>query len=232
MVDSIIKESAFLGVVLSLFAYQFGMFLKKKTKSDIVNPLLVAIVVCIVVLVLFDIDYEQYNNGAKYISFLLTPATVCLAIPLYEQYELLKNNWKAIISGISAGIITNAVSIYLLSLLFGFSHEEYVTFLPKSITTAIGMGISEELGGIVSITVSSIVITGIFGSLIAERIYKILKIKNPIAKGIATGTAAHAMGTSKAMEMGEVEGAMSSLAIVVSGLLTVVTVTGFFSDLI
>lgn len=232
MVDSIIKESAFFGVVLSLFAYQFGMFLKKKTKSDIVNPLLVAIVVCIVVLVLFDIDYEQYNNGAKYISFLLTPATVCLAIPLYEQYELLKNNWKAIISGISAGIITNAVSIYLLSLLFGFSHEEYVTFLPKSITTAIGMGISEELGGIVSITVSSIVITGIFGSLIAERIYKILKIKNPIAKGIATGTAAHAMGTSKAMEMGEVEGAMSSLAIVVSGLLTVVTVTGFFSDLI
>lgn len=232
VVDSIIKESAFLGVVLSLFAYQFGMFLKKKTKSDIVNPLLVAIVVCIVVLVLFDIDYEQYNNGAKYISFLLTPATVCLAIPLYEQYELLKNNWKAIISGISAGIITNAVSIYLLSLLFGFSHEEYVTFLPKSITTAIGMGISEELGGIVSITVSSIVITGIFGSLIAERIYKILKIKNPIAKGIATGTAAHAMGTSKAMEMGEVEGAMSSLAIVVSGLLTVVTVTGFFSDLI
>jgi len=232
VVDSIIKESAFFGVVLSLFAYQFGMFLKKKTKSDIVNPLLVAIVVCIVVLVLFDIDYEQYNNGAKYISFLLTPATVCLAIPLYEQYELLKNNWKAIISGISAGIITNAVSIYLLSLLFGFSHEEYVTFLPKSITTAIGMGISEELGGIVSITVSSIVITGIFGSLIAERIYKILKIKNPIAKGIATGTAAHAMGTSKAMEMGEVEGAMSSLAIVVSGLLTVVTVTGFFSDLI
>lgn len=232
MVDSIIKESAFFGVVLSLFAYQFGMFLKKKTKSDIVNPLLVAIVVCIVVLVLFDIDYEQYNNGAKYISFLLTPATVCLAIPLYEQYELLKNNWKAIISGISAGIITNAVSIYLLSLLFGFSHEEYVTFLPKSITTAIGMGISEELGGIVSITVSSIVITGIFGSLIAERIYKILKIKNPIAKGIATGTAAHAMGTSKAMEMGEVEGAMSSLAIVVSGLLTVVTVTVFFSDLI
>lgn len=232
VVDSIIKESAFFGVVLSLFAYQFGVFLKKKTKSDIVNPLLVAIVVCIVVLVLFDIDYEQYNNGAKYISFLLTPATVCLAIPLYEQYELLKNNWKAIISGISAGIITNAVSIYLLSLLFGFSHEEYVTFLPKSITTAIGMGISEELGGIVSITVSSIVLTGIFGSLIAERIYKILKIKNPIAKGIATGTAAHAMGTSKAMEMGEVEGAMSSLAIVVSGLLTVVTVTGFFSDLI
>lgn len=232
VIDNIIKESVVFGVLLSLFAYQFGLFIRKKTKLSILNPLLVAIIVCIAFLLFFDIDYAKYNNGAKYISFLLTPSTVCLSIPLYEQYELLKKNWKAIIAGIIAGIITSALSIYILSLLFGFSHEEYVTFLPKSITTAIGMSMSEELGGIVSLTVSSIVITGIFGSVIAERIFKFFNIKEPIAKGIATGTSAHAMGTSKAMEMGEVEGAMSSLAIVVSGILTVIVVTGIFSDLI
>jgi putative effector of murein hydrolase len=145
-----------------------------------------------------------------------------LAIPLYEKIELLKKNWLAIVAGIFSGVVTTLVCILVLSILFGLSHEEYVTFLPKSITTAIGMGVSEELGGYVTITVAVIIITGVLGSMIAPLVCRVFRLKDPIARGIAIGTASHAVGTSKAMEMGEIEGAMSSLSIVVSGLLTVV----------
>jgi predicted murein hydrolase (TIGR00659 family) len=174
------------------------------------------------VLLIFGVDYESYNDGAKYLSYLLTPATVCLAIPLYQQLEMLKNNIKAILAGIFSGMLTSLVSVLLLALLFHFNHEQYVTLLPKSITTAIGMGVSEELGGIVTITVAVIIITGVLGNIMAETICKIFHIKDPVAKGIAIGTSSHAIGTVKAMEMGEIEGAMSSLAIVVCGLFTVI----------
>ena len=179
------------------------------------------------VLVVLDIDYEQYNEGAKYISYLLTPATVCLAVPLYEQLSLLKKNFKAVAAGIICGVLASLVSVLGLSILFGLTHEQYVTLLPKSITTAIGMGVSEELGGIVTITVAAIIITGILGNVMAEFVCKIFKIEHPIAKGLALGTASHAIGTAKAMEMGQVEGAMSSLAIAVAGLLTVVGASVF-----
>ena len=159
----------------------------------------------------------------------MTPATVCLAIPLYEQWDLLKNNHKAVLLGLTAGVVTSLVTVLVLSLLLGLSHEEYVTMLPKSITTAIGMGVSEELGGYVTITVAVIVITGLFGNMIADTICKVFRIEEPIAKGIAIGSSAHAMGTSKAMEMGEIEGAMSSLSIAVAGLLTVVGASVFAS---
>ena len=144
------------------------------------------------------------------------------AIPLYEQIELLKRNVKAIMAGIISGVLTSLISILGMALLFGFSHEQYVTLLPKSITTAIGMGVSDELGGIVTITVAVIIVTGIFGNVIGEHVCRIMKIEEPIAKGIALGSASHAIGTAKAMEMGEIEGAMSSLSIAVAGLLTVV----------
>lgn len=145
-----------------------------------------------------------------------------MAIPLYEQLELLKSNIKAILAGILSGILASLGSVFLLSKLFHFTHEQYVTFLPKSITTAIGMGVSQELGGIVTITVVVIIMTGVLGNILAETICKLFKISEPVAKGVAIGTASHAIGTSKAMEMGEIEGAMSSLAIVVAGLLTVI----------
>ena len=193
----------------------------------ICNPLLISILVVIAILLLFDVDYDSYYTGAKYLSYLLTPATVCLAVPLYEQLTLLKNNWKAITAGIVSGVLTSALCVLGLSLLFGLSHEEYVTLLPKSITTAIGMGISEELGGIVTITVAVIVITGVFGNMIAEGVCKLFHIEEPIAKGVGIGSASHAMGTSKAIEMGEVEGAMSSLSIVVAGIMTVIAVSIF-----
>ncbi len=167
-------------------------------------------------------DYDTYNEGAKYLSWLLTPATVCLAIPLYEQLELLKKNWAAVAAGIVSGVLTSLATVFVLALLFGLNHQEYVTLLPKSITTAIGMGVSEELGGYVTITVAVIVITGVLGNILGELVCRIFGIKEPIAKGLALGTSAHAIGTAKAMELGEIEGAMSSLSIAVAGVITVV----------
>lgn len=215
-------ESVFFGVAVSIVTYELGTFLKKKLKMTIFNPLLVSIIAVIIFLLAFDIPYDSYYAGAKYLSYLLTPATVCLAIPLYEQVELLKKHSKAIIAGLVSGVLTSAVSVLLLAFLFGFDHREYVTLLPKSITTAIGMGISEELGGYVTITVAVIIVTGVIGNILAETICHLFKIEEPVAKGIAIGSSAHALGTVKAMELGEVEGAMSSLSIAVAGLLTVV----------
>jgi len=223
-----IKNSAFFGAMISLIAYEIGLILKKKFKMAIFNPLLISIICVIGVLLIFHIDYNDYNEGGKYISYLLTPATVCLAVPLYEQIHLLKKNLKAVAAGIISGTLAGLCSILLMSKLFGFNHQEYVTMLPKSITTAIGMGVSEELGGIVTITVAAIVITGIIGNMFAEGICKLCKIEHPIAKGLAIGTASHAMGTAKAMEIGEIEGAMSSLSIAVAGLMTVVGASIFY----
>ena len=183
---------------------------------------MISIVITILVLVVADVDYDTYDAGAKYLSWFLTPATVCLAIPLYEQWQLLKRHWRAVLLGILAGVFTSMGTVFVLSLLLGLSHQEYVTLLPKSITTAIGMGLSEELGGYVTITVAVIVVTGVLGNIMGEAICKIFRITDPIAKGLAFGASAHAIGTAKAMELGEIEGAMSSLAIAVTGLLTVV----------
>lgn len=214
-------NAAFAGVSVSLISYMIGVYLKKKLNVGLFNPLLISIAVTIIFLVLAHIDYDAYNEGARYLSWLLTPATVCLAIPLYEEFELLKSNVRAVMCGIISGVLTSLITILVLALFFGLTHEEYVTLLPKSITTAIGMGVSEELGGYVTITVAVIIITGVIGNIFAEFICKIFRIEEPIAKGIAIGSAAHAIGTAKAMEIGEVEGAMSSLSIAVAGILTV-----------
>lgn len=228
--QNFISNSLFFGPVISLAVYEGGLLIKRKYKLAILNPLLITTIVLIALLALTHVEYESYNASAKYISYFLTPATVALAVPLYEQLKLLKENLKAVACGLVAGVLTSLVSILLLSMLFGLNHEQYVTLLPKSITTAIGMGVSEEMGGITAITVAVICVTGMIGDMTSEWLYKILKIKNPIAKGLALGTASHAMGTAKAMEMGEVEGAMGSLAIVTAGLLTVVGAS-FFAQL-
>ena len=225
--SELLGDSLFFGVAVSVLAYQVGVLVKKKWKLAVFNPLLISIILVIAVLLIFHVDYETYNEGAKYLSYLLTPATVCLAIPLYEQLEQLKKNVKAIVAGILSGVVTSLCSVLILALAFGLSHEEYVTLLPKSITTAIGMGVSEELGGIVTITVAVIIVTGVLGNIIAELACKIFRIHEPVARGIAIGSASHAIGTARALEMGEVEGAMSSLSIAVSGLLTVIGASVF-----
>ena len=218
----LIDNSVYIGVLISLASYALGVWLRKKTGLSFFNPLLVSIILVILFLSVSGISYSTYAESADYISFLLTPATICLAVPLYEQFKLLKKNWKAVVAGIVSGVVSSLVCIFLMALLFRFDHQTYVTFLPKSITTAIGMGVAEELGGYVSLAVVVIVITGVLGNVIAEAVLKLFKIEEPIAKGIAIGSSSHAVGTAKAMEIGQIEGAMSSLSIVVCGVLTVI----------
>ncbi len=225
--SEMIVNSTYFGVVLSIGAFLVGRALQKRFKHPLCNPLLIAIVLVILFLLVFHVDYETYQSSAKLLSSLLTPATVCLAIPLYEQFELLKKNVKAVLAGIASGVLSSLCCVLVLALLFRLDHASYVTFLPKSITTAIGMGVSEELGGYISITVAVIIISGILGNIFAESACKLFRITEPIARGVAIGSASHAIGTAKAMELGEIEGAMSSLSIVVSGLLTVIGAAAF-----
>ena len=221
------QNSLFFGAAISLLAYEAALLLKKQFRLAILNPLLISVIAVIAINLILHVDYETYQASGQYLSYLLTPATVCLAVPLYEQLALLKENWKAVACGILSGVLASMGGVLVLSKIFGLSHEQYVTLLPKSITTAIGMGISEELGGIVTITVAVIIITGILGNVIADFIFKVFRIQEPVAKGLALGNSAHAIGTAKAMELGAVEGAMSSLAIAVAGLLTVITSSVF-----
>ena len=222
-----LAESVYMGVMLTLGTYCIGIWLKKVSGWTLMNPLLVSIVLSIGFLCATGTSYESYTKGADVISYLLTPATVCLAVPLYEQIEHLKRNYHAVVLGIVAGVLSSMLSILGMVLLLGMDHQAYVTLLPKSITTAIGMGVSEELGGNVPVTILVIVITGITGNIFAEKFLRLIKVKEPIAKGIAIGSASHVIGTSKAMEMGQTEGAMSSLAIVTSGVLTVIMASVF-----
>ncbi len=221
------EESLFFGAVVSLLAYEVGLLLKRRFRLAILNPLLIAVICVIGVNAVMKVDYQTYNAGGQYLSYLLTPATVCLAVPLYEQLALLKKHLTAVVCGIVAGVLASMAGVLICALVFGLEHELYVTLLPKSITTAIGMGVSEELGGIVTITVATIIVTGILGSVIADGVFALFRIEEPVARGLALGNASHAIGTAKAMEMGQVEGAMSGLAVAVAGLLTVVTASVF-----
>ena len=214
-------NTLFFGFALSVGTYILGTKIKKRFNLFIFNPLLLSITLTITTLLITGIDYSSYYSGAQYLSYLLTPATVALAIPLYEQTRLLKQNFTAIMTGIAAGVATSLFTIFIMALLFKLNHTEYVTLLPKSITTAIGIGLSTELEGYVSITVTSIIITGLFGNIAGDVMCRIFRIKNPVAKGVAIGTATHVMGTSKAMEIGKLEGAMSSLSVAVAGAMTV-----------
>ncbi len=217
-----LDNSMFFYTFLTLLFYMFGVFLQKRFKKGWLNPLLISIVFMIIVVLAFKIDYKHYKKSTSLLSFFLTPATVCLAIPLYEKLEELKKNAVAILVGIFSGVITSGACILLVALIFGFDGELVASFLPKSVTTAIGVGMAEELGGISALTAISIVVTGVFGNIIAEAVCRIFKITHPVAIGTAIGTSAHAGGTAKALEMGRTEGAISGLSIAVAGLMTVV----------
>lgn len=222
-----IQNSTYFGVMISLFGYGIGMWMKKKWKFPVFHPLLIGIILVMIFLGCTGIEYQSYQASAKYLSYLLTPATISLAIPLYEEFEQLKKHYKAILAGILAGVLTSLISVLVLCVAFRLGHAEYVTLLPKSVTTAIGIGISEELGGYISITAAIIIITGVFGNIIAETVCKVFGITEPVAKGVGIGSASHAIGTTRAMEMGEIEGAMSSLSIVTAGIFTVIGASVF-----
>lgn len=222
MIKELITQNIYFGLALTLLAFNIALAISKKYRLIILNPLLVSIVIVVFVLVTGDIEYDNYNEGAKYISFLLTPTTVALAVPLYENLKILKENLVAISVGIIAGILSSTLTILPLSVLLGLEKVDYITLLPKSITTAVGIFLSEDFGGLVPVTVISIVMTGISGVVLSDFILKIFKIKSPIAQGIALGSSAHAMGTSKAFTLGELQGAISSLSLAVSGILTAI----------
>ena len=214
--------SPFFGIALSIVAFSIGVWIQKKTGLVICNPLIIAIVLVSGVLLLFKIPYESYNEGGSIINMFLAPATSCLAVSVYTRMELLKKNWLPILAGCVAGSLTSMGSVFLLCRLFGLDEAMTYSLVPKSVTTPIAVGIAESHGGISSITVAAVILTGIMGSILAPFLIRIFRVKDSMTAGLAIGACSHAMGTSKAVELGETEGAMSGLAIGICGIVTVI----------
>ena len=220
--NEFLMSSAYFGLFLTMGTYQLGRWINRRAGREVCSPLLVSTAACCAVLLLSGTDYDVYfQSGADMLEYFLTPATICLAIPLYRQYTLLKKNTAAVAAGCISGVAVHMLGCVLMLALFKMEAAEYITLLPKSITTAIGKSMSQELGGYPAITMAAIMITGIFGAVAAPLLLKLFRVEEPLAQGLAIGTSSHAAGTSKAVEMGDVQGAASSLAIVVTGLLTV-----------
>ncbi len=221
--DSIIGTPLF-GIALSLLAFEIGCFVHKKAKLPIFNPIIVSTSIIILFLLKFDISIEEYNNGANFISFLLGPATIVLAVPLYKQLHLLKANSVAIISGVTVGCVTSIISVAVLSNIMGLESIIGLSIVPKAITTPIGIELSKQIGGIPALTVVTIILVGNMGYAIAPLVCRLFGINDKVAIGVSIGTSSHALGTTKAMEIGEVEGAMSGLSIGLAGVFTVLLV--------
>ena len=214
--------SPFFGIALSIVAFSIGVWIQKKTGLVICNPLIIAIVLVSGVLLLFKIPYESYNEGGSIINMFLAPATSCLAVSVYTRMELLKKNWLPILAGCVAGSLTSMGSVFFLCRLFGLDEAMTYSLVPKSVTTPIAVGIAESHEGISSITVAAVILTGIMGSILAPFLIRIFRVKDSMTAGLAIGACSHAVGTSKAIEIGETEGAMSGLAIGICGIVTVV----------
>lgn len=221
MIDFLIS-SGYWALLLTVGAYQLGLWVRKKTGSALLHPILVAVAVIIPFLLLTGLPNEDYQEGMKSISWLLTPCTVCLGIPLYTQLGKLKGHIGAIFAGIVGGSVTSMLLVWALCLLFGLDGTMTVTLLPKSVTTAMAIPLVESGGGIVALTTAAVVITGILGSVLGPMLCKLFRIKGPIAQGVAFGTASHVVGTTKAAELSELTGAVSSLSLVIAGILTAV----------
>lgn len=209
-----------LPVVLTLFAYQMGVLCQKKFKLPIFNPILIGMIIVILTLKVTGLGTGEYQQGAKLISWLMTPATVCLAIPMYEQFQALKQNLKAILVGVAAGALSCLTVLLIACLVLHFGRNLTISLLPKGITAAIGVSLTELFGGTPSITTLGISVTGIGGNMFGVAFCKLFKITDPIAQGVAFGTGSHVIGTAKANELSPLTGAVSSLSLVVAGLLT------------
>jgi predicted murein hydrolase (TIGR00659 family) len=209
------------GIILSLVAFEIGLYIYKKTKIPVFNPLLIAIGIVIAFLIAFNIDFQTYNSGAQFINMFLGPSTVILAVPLYKQIELLKKHAASILIGILFGTIVGMFSIVVISHYMGLNGELIRSLLPKSVTTPIGIELSSQLEGVVPVTVLAIIISGIIGAVVGPTICKLFRITDSVAVGVSIGTASHAVGTTKALELGETEGAMSGLSIGIAGIMTV-----------
>lgn len=222
--NEILQQSTYFGAFISIFFYWIGCYLQKKLKQPFLNPLLVAIVLMIAFLSFLQVDYETYRLSAGYVTYFLTPATVCFAVPLYKQMALLKANLPAVLTAVLAGCISHLAAVAGLGFLFHWNRDFLFSFLPKSVTTPIALGISREIGGMEELTVIGVTAAGLTGSILGPALLKLFHIENPIAQGLALGTASHAIGTSKAVELGDIQAAVSSVAIVVTGIMTVVLI--------
>lgn len=211
-----------LPLVFTIFTYQLGLYLQNKTKSPLFNPLLVSIILVIGAILLTGYPNEAYQEGMERISWLITPATICMAVPLYQQLQILRKNWKAILTGICAGTLASLFFVLVMCRLFGFDDVLTASLLPKSITNAMGSALSAQTGGDEAITTAVIAITGILGNMLCVPLCKLFKITHPIAQGVALGTSAHVMGTAKARELSELTGAVSSLSLTVAGIFTAI----------
>lgn len=214
--------SPFFGVALTVLAFWVGLKLQKKTGWAVCSPLLIAIVLVCGVLLALDIPYEAYDQGGSLINLFLAPATACLAVSVYTKLDLLKRYWLPVLVGCTVGSLTSMGSVALLCRLFRLDEAMTASLLPKSVTTPIAVSIAEGHGGVPSITVVAVLFTGILGSILAPLLIRLFRVREPLAAGLAIGASSHAMGTSKALELGETEGAMSGLAIGVCGIVTVV----------
>ncbi len=223
-----IIRSPLFALLISILAYEIGIFINKKTRIAFFNPLMIAIALVIGTLLALHIPLEDYKKGGDFISLFLTPATVILAVPLYKNINSLKKDYVAILGGVIIGSVTAILSVWAMAKAFGLSKELIASLIPKSITTPLGIELSTQIKGIPSVTVAAIIITGIFGAVFAEWLLKVCKITDKTAKGIAIGTSSHALGTTKAVDIGETEGAMSGLAIGLAGLVTVIVATVLF----
>lgn len=217
-----IAFSAYFGAALTLLVYVLANVIGRRLNHPLANPMLICLVLMIVLLLVLDIDYDAYNQSAQYLTHLLTPATACLALPLYRQIQKLREYPLAIVAGIVSGVVVNALCVTVVALLFRLGHSDYVTLLPKSVTGAVGMPLAEELGGIGGITMTAISVTGLLGNMIGPQVLRLFRVSDRVAQGVALGCGSHAFGTVRALELGEVEGAMASLSLVITALLTVV----------
>lgn len=218
----ILSGGTLFSIFLTLLAFQVGLFLQKKLNSPLCNPILIAAGLIIVFLLVTGVSNEDYQAGAGTFSWLLTPATVALSIPLYEQIQVLKKDWRGILAGITGGTLASLGSIWGLCYVLGLDKVLYRSLLPKSVTTAIGVVLSESGGGNTAIATAAIVLTGVLGSALGQPMCKLFRISHPAAQGVAFGTASHVIGTSKAAELDPTAGAVSSLSLVIAGILTAV----------
>ena len=213
--------SPYFGVVLSIFMYQVGIIISRKIQNPIANPLLIAVILIIAFLKLFDIPMEAFNKGGDLINLFLAPATAALAVPIYKNLQILKANLKPILAGTIVGSFASMAVVFGLCKLFGLDHTLTASLLSKSVTTPIAMGVTEQLGGIVPIGIAAVIFTGITGSIIAPFMVKLFRVEDPVAQGVGIGTCSHAVGTTRAIAMGELQGAMSGIAMGLAGFFTV-----------
>ena len=212
----------YFGILLTVVAYWVGTKIQKKTGLVLCNNMLLAVIFVIAVLKIFNIPYEAYYVGGTMINMLLGPATACMAVNIYTRWDMLKKNWLPILVGCTVGVVTSLGSILIMCRLFGLDNSMTISLLPKSVTTPIATAVSTAQGGVVSITVAAVIVTGILGNLVAPILVKVFRTKDPVAAGLGIGACSHAIGTARALEMGETQGAMGSLAIGLCGIITAI----------